>query len=145
MLGLIAFMLAHVAYIIGFNLSPFPSEAWVLILPIVVLPIAWFIYRRIDQGLVRSDLSKLRAPVLIYSLVITVMLLSVLSVLGRETWSTQHAVIAGLGAGLFFISDGLLAWNRFVFQIRRGRLLIRISYHIGQIALVTGAVLHTVV
>ena len=34
----------------------------------------------------------------------------------------------------------LLAWNKFVHPIRRGRLALMIAYHLGQMALIAGAV-----
>ena len=42
---------------------------------------------------------------------------------------------------LFFISDTLLAWNRFVAPIRHQRVLIMSTYHLGQMGLALGAAL----
>jgi hypothetical protein len=34
----------------------------------------------------------------------------------------------------------LLAWNKFVKPVRGGRLALMITYHLGQLALIAGAV-----
>jgi len=45
--------------------------------------------------------------------------------------------VAGIaGAGLFYVSDALIAWNRFLRETRHGRLAIIITYHLAQIGLV---------
>ncbi len=64
--GLVAFLLAHLAYIIGFNASPPPVN-----LPAIVILLAVFlavipIYRGIAAGLHTSGQSGLRLPVLFY-------------------------------------------------------------------------------
>ncbi len=43
-----------------------------------------------------------------------------------------------VGATLFFISDNLLAYDRFVKKIRNGRLLVIVTYHLGQLNLAVG-------
>jgi len=49
-----------------------------------------------------------------------------------------------VGAFLFYISDLILAWNRFVAPIQNGRLLNIVAYHLGQIALIVGVAMHLV-
>jgi uncharacterized membrane protein YhhN len=41
-----------------------------------------------------------------------------------------------LGASLFYASDALIAWNRFIGNTRRGGLVIMVTYHLGQLLLV---------
>lgn len=43
-----------------------------------------------------------------------------------------------VGATLFFISDNLLAYDRFVKKIRNGRLWVIVTYHLGQFNLAVG-------
>ena len=50
------------------------------------------------------------------------------------------AALIALGAILFFTSDALLAWNRFVAPIARGKMLVIVAYHLGQMLLILGAV-----
>jgi uncharacterized membrane protein YhhN len=138
--GLLSFLLAHVAYIIGINQIP-P----VLNLPAVILVFAvglvWFrLYRIISMSLKSSGQSKLVMPVLVYSLVISIMLLSALLTLTAERWDTAAALQLSAGALLFFISDTLLAWNKFVNPLRFGRLAVIITYHLGQVLITLGAI-----
>jgi hypothetical protein len=60
----------------------------------------------------------------------------------RPDWSTGPALLSSAGALLFFASDGLLAWNKFVEKLRYGKLLVIITYHLGQVLIVLGAALH---
>ena len=48
--------------------------------------------------------------------------------------------LARIGAVGLYASDGILGWNRFVQPLRRGRLLTRIPYHLGQGLLVLSLV-----
>jgi uncharacterized membrane protein YhhN len=48
------------------------------------------------------------------------------------------------GAILFFTSDSLLAFDRFVHPYLHARIIVRITYHIGQFLLVTGLTLASV-
>jgi uncharacterized membrane protein YhhN len=84
----------------------------------------------------------LKTPVLIYSLVISVMLLSALLTLAADTWQAGAAILVSAGALLFFLSDTLLAWNKFVTPIKQGRLAVIITYHLGQILITVGATWH---
>jgi uncharacterized membrane protein YhhN len=59
-----------------------------------------------------------------------------------EYWQTVPALLVSAGALLFFISDALLAWNKFVIPLRQGRFISIIPYHLGQILLTIGAALH---
>jgi hypothetical protein len=40
-----------------------------------------------------------------------------------------------VGAGLFYVSDALIAWNRFIEARPWGDLAIIVTYHLGQIGL----------
>ncbi|MSP13451.1 MAG: lysoplasmalogenase [Chloroflexi bacterium] len=138
--GLVTFLLAHLAYLAGLNPSPPPLTVISLMLVMLVTLVATWLYRRIAAGLQRSGLIKLRLPVLVYSCVISLMLLSALVTLIRPEWDRNAAFLICLGALLFFASDSLLAWNRFVAPLPHGKLLVIITYHLGQITLVAGAI-----
>jgi uncharacterized membrane protein YhhN len=138
--GLVSFLLAHVAYIIGINQIP-PALNLPAIIIAVMVALVWFRhYRIIAASLVSSGQSHLQIPVLIYSLVISTMLLSALLTLTGEAWATAPALFLSTGALLFFISDTLLAWNKFVRPLRYGPLAVIITYHLGQIMIALGAV-----
>jgi uncharacterized membrane protein YhhN len=68
------------------------------------------------------------------------MLLAV-STFFRYDWNTNAAALTGAGGILFFTSDLLLAFDRFVKPVRHGALIIMVTYHLAQIALVGGALL----
>jgi uncharacterized membrane protein YhhN len=138
--GLVAFLLAHVSYIIGFNIPlPNVSAYWGLLVALVLAFSAARLLRRIFAGLAASGKNKLILPVLVYGVVITLMLLSALLTLYRADWPSPLAAgLAAFGAMLFFFSDVTLAWNRFVSPVKNGRLIYMVAYHLGQIALIVG-------
>ena len=136
--GLIAFLLGHIAYLIGFNV-PFPETlgVWVFGIAIVVGLSAVRLLRRIVEG-VRTTQKRLVVPVIVYGTVITLMLLSALLTLFRPEWASTPAYLVSLGAFLFYLSDIILAWNRFVAPIENSRMLNIGIYHLAQIAIVVG-------
>lgn len=140
--GLISFLLAHIAYIIGFIQTPPSMNLSGLLIAVIVVLTFLRIYIRIAAGLDASGNTSLKVPVLIYSLVISIMLFLALLTLTGEAWQPGPALLVSAGALLFFLSDALLAWNKFVTPLRRGRLISIIPYHLGQILLTIGAVLH---
>ena len=78
-LGLVAFLLAHLSYIIGLNIPlPNVSPIWSLGLAVVLALTAARILRRIIDGVRQKGLPRLVRPVGLYGMVITLMLLSAL-------------------------------------------------------------------
>ena len=140
--GLIAFLLAHVAYIVGLN-TPFPnvSPIWSLGIALVLALTASRILRRLIAGVRQKGLRQLVIPVGLYGTVITLMLLSALLTLYTSNWRTSASALVVLGAVLFYFSDITLAWNKFVNPIKNGRLANMILYHLGQFALVAGVII----
>jgi uncharacterized membrane protein YhhN len=140
--GLVCFLLVHVAYIIGLNipLSGVPV-VWGLGIALILALTARRLLGRILEGVRAKGLRRLVAPVAAYGMVITLMLLSALLTLSRLDWKPSASALVALGACLFFSSDVLLAWNRYVTPVRNGRLLNMIAYHLGQAALVVGCIL----
>jgi uncharacterized membrane protein YhhN len=140
--GLASFLLAHVAYILGFNLPlPNVSLLWSFGLAILLGLTAARLLRRIVEGLRARGLARLAGPVVLYGTVITVMLLSALLTFYRADWQALPAGLVALGAILFYFSDVLLAWNKFVAPIKNGRLANMVAYHLGQAALVMGVLM----
>ncbi len=139
--GLGAFLLAHVAYLIGFSLQAPDFTYWAAGLAIVVGVVAGKFYERLRAALETEDKAFLLKPVAAYTLAISLMVLSALLLPLREGISQPAAIGIAAGAVLFFASDALLAWNRFVQPIPHGRLFTRILYHAGQIAIIAGALI----
>jgi len=140
--GLVSFLLAHVAYIIGFNDSMPPINLASISLILIITITAFQIFRSISTGLERSNNLKMKVPFLIYSITISLMVLSACLTLVKEDWDPGPALLVSCGAVLFFLSDTLLAWNRFVTPLPNAKLQVRATYHSGQLMIVLGAFLH---
>jgi len=141
--GLIAFLLAHLAYILGFGFDIRHRLVWaVAILGALVLIVSATAYWRIRAALVASGKDKLQIPVAIYTLAISTMLFAALINLTVTTWDFAWTYVSVGGALLFYLSDLMLAWNRFVEPIPGAHLKVRITYHLGQIGLAVAATMH---
>lgn len=139
MFGLGAFFFAHLAYIVGFNVPPPPFSPLTFAVGLIILVSVLPLIRRILLGVRQKGLRRLLEPVRAYANVISVMLFSALMTLFRSDWQSGPAYLVSLGALMLISSDVLLAWNKFVRPVRRGRLVLMILYHIGQVALIAGA------
>jgi uncharacterized membrane protein YhhN len=123
--GLGAFLLAHLAYIVGLVLDGVTPGALLVGLAIVTVVLV-AIGSRLVNG-VREAEPALAGPVTAYMIVISAMVVCAVG--------TRHPA-AIVGAGLFYTSDALIGWNRFVHR-REGRdLAIIVTYHLGQFLLV---------
>jgi uncharacterized membrane protein YhhN len=139
--GLIAFLFAHIAYILGLSSLRYVISAAGLILLLLVVLNGFVIFSRISNGLTSSGQNTLRIPVLIYTIVIGGMLVSALLTMisPNSEWNPYSALLVSLGAILFFVSDSSLAWNKFVVQTKSMPIIIMITYHIAQITITLGA------
>ena len=127
--GLVAAFVEHVAYIAGFRARDLhvgllaAALAVALVSVAVVMPA---VYRAL-----RKDQPSLVVPVIAYVAVFVVMV---------ATAGGTGSYVALGGALLFFYSDALLAWNRFVTAVGWGRFVNIIAYHSGQALLVLSLV-----
>jgi uncharacterized membrane protein YhhN len=144
-LGLVSFLIAHLAYLVGFNQSVPPVNPASLVLVLLVGITAIQLYRRLAGGLQTSGHAELKFPVLAYTVVISLMLVSALFTLIRQEWAEGPALLVSSGALLFFLSDSFLGWNKFVAPLSYGKLRVIVTYHLGQILIALGAVLHFLV
>jgi uncharacterized membrane protein YhhN len=140
--GLGAFLLAHLAYIVGLNI-PLPDAPliWTVIIALLLAFAAGRVLRRITTALAQKGQRSMLTPVSLYGMVITLMLLSAFLTLYNSKWGTVPAGLVALGAMLFYFSDVILAWNRFVNPLKNSRVINMVLYHLGQIALVGGVIL----
>ncbi|MBM3137340.1 MAG: lysoplasmalogenase [Chloroflexi bacterium] len=140
LVGTMAFMLAHAAYILGFN-QPLPDFTLsMLSLFAVFLSLMVIIYAALRRGAKSSPaFRRLVKPLAIYSLMISLMVLSALTTLFRPDWQPTASGLVVSGAILFLFSDILLAADRFVKAIPPARLWKRVAYQLGQLALISGA------
>jgi alkenylglycerophosphocholine/alkenylglycerophosphoethanolamine hydrolase len=107
--GIAAFLAGHLAYIAGFRAGPFSGAGAVI------------------SGLERSGRTSLKVPVIAYVAVISLMAVSS---------TASGSVVAAAGGLLFFFSDGVLAWYRFVSPVRWGLPVNIVMYQAGQALLV---------
>jgi len=127
--GLVAALFEHFAYIAGFRTRELHAFSLIAAAVIALLSSAVFlppIYRSIQ-----SKQHRLLFPVLIYVAVFVVMVSSA---------GGSGSVVALAGALLFFYSDAVLAWNRFVRPLPFGRVVNIVPYHLGEAALVLSLV-----
>lgn len=117
--GLGAFLLGHVAYIVGFAVHGYDVTPAVVL---VVAPLA--IGPRIVRGARPHGMA---LPVGLYIAVIAAMFASALA---------SGSATAALGAALFVASDAMIGWSRFVRAFAGHRLAIIITYHVAQALLV---------
>jgi uncharacterized membrane protein YhhN len=140
--GLVAFLLGHVCYILGLNIPlPNVSPIWSFGMAILIALISSRVLRPIITSVRNQGKAKLGWAILIYGMVISIMLLSALLTLYNKEWGTLAAGLVAAGASLFFFSDVILAWNKFVSPIKNGRVVNVILYHLGQISLAVGVIL----
>lgn len=133
--GLLSFLLAHIFYVIYFwqiRKHNFSKPKINLLVFVGV-----FIYTGVFYLLISPYLSALKLPVLIYCLVISLMLIT--SFQAFDFRKQKFGQICILGAILFVISDSILAVNRFIFPIPFGSILVIITYSIGQLLIMEGA------
>jgi uncharacterized membrane protein YhhN len=134
--GLVAFLIAHLAYIVAFG-GPVLTPYAVFIATAIIL-VSGPLFLGIRQGLRRRQREKLVLPVLIYTFVISVMVVTAFTAPGSDEWSRGGVVAAALGAGLFYTSDGLIGLHRFVKEQSWAPVAIMVTYHLGQFGLVYG-------
>ncbi len=138
--GLVAFLLAHIAYIIGFNI-PLPEfSLWGIVFAVMVSLGGARIIRRILGAIAAKGQTRMRMPIIVYSTVISIMLLSAMIKLMDLTWDANAALWVSGGAFIFYISDIILAWNKFVSPIQHGRIYNIAAYHLAQIMLIAGVI-----
>jgi uncharacterized membrane protein YhhN len=123
--GLGSFLLAHVAYIVGLLVAG-PDLAALVAGAAVVAAAGGVVGARILAG-ARATEPALVGPVTAYMVVISAMVACAIG--------TGDAV-AIAGAVLFYASDALIGWGRFVRSYEWGRLAVMVTYHAGQTLLV---------
>jgi uncharacterized membrane protein YhhN len=142
--GLVAFLLGHVSYIVGFRVTSIVEGTMVptVFLIMFLIVSGGGVFRRIRVGLTASNKEKLILPVRIYSVVITYMVFSASYSFLAPEWTTAHAYLVTFGALLFFVSDILNAWASFIFSFKSAGLIVMVTYHLGQVGIAVGATLH---
>lgn len=137
-LGLVAFLLSHIFYIVLFNkqtISKTISNKLSFGAGIGLI----VIYFSMMITTLGPKLGSLTVPVVIYAIVISTMLYFALK--GSFQWEAipNHSVL--IGALLFISSDSILAFNKFYEPIPAASLLIMVTYLLAQYGIIKG-ILH---
>ena len=138
--GLGAFLLAHVCYITGLNPTLPPARSLWLLIVIVILDL--LVLPRVVRGVRDRGAGKLQVPVVVYGVVLSLVLFSGWATWMRPSWSVAGRVLVSAGTTLFFASDLMLAWNRFVHASKLLHVAVIVTYHLAQLALVITIGLH---
>lgn len=125
--GLAAFLVAHLLYVAAFArgapLAPaVPFAVAYLLVGVALCAALW------------TRLGRLRVPVLAYAFVLCLMC--------SAAWArglTDGTRLAPIGATLFYLSDGILAANRFRWPFRAAKPLLFALYVAGQALIVASA------
>ncbi len=126
MIGLVFFLLAQIVYPIVFTVpNGFHLQDLVTAAVLVVLAALIFLY-------LKPGLGKMQGPVIFYILAICFMVNRAVSTFFGTFFSPTQAWLIALGAILFWVSDLLLAINRFRRPFRLERLGLYL-YYAGQL------------
>jgi uncharacterized membrane protein YhhN len=134
--GLVSFLGAHISYIVAFQPSAPAREPLVIGSLLVLLIVGAVFYVQIRKGLVQKGMGRLVPPVLLYIIVISQMVASAVANNAEAGFPQPQALIGTAGALLFYSSDALIAWTRFVKEIRWAPVAIHVTYHLAQMGLV---------
>lgn len=121
--GLVAFLAAHVLYILAFS-QGIQVRSYFVAVPMLVLG-------AIVYALIFRNIKSLRLPVLIYILVIS--LLAWVAVNRYLTFGGQKGLVVMVGGLFFFFSDSVLAVNRFYKRFFLAEILILSTYFAAQL------------
>ena len=127
--GLAAFLVAHIAFVLAFfTLGVEPR--WALAGLLFAVPLSLTAGRRIVRAATHEGGAALGGAVTAYLLVIVAMVAAA---------SGTALPIVFLGAIAFLLSDLVLALDRFVGPRSNARMLVIVTYHLGQVLMVVGA------
>ncbi len=134
LLGLSAFLVAHIFYIIFFRhvrtIEKVKGNPWLLV---VVM-----IYYAALISLLYSTLADMKVPVLVYGVIISFMFMLAMHMLFIKNKSAGKWMMSG--ALLFVISDSVLAIDKFYQPFEAAGVLIMLTYGLAQLFIVMGAI-----
>ena len=127
--GLVSFLVAHIAFVLAFltlGIEPW----WALVGLLIAVPLSLTAGRRIVRAARREGGAALGSAVTAYLVVIVTMVAAA---------SGTALPLVFLGALAFLLSDTVLALDRFVGPRSNARMLVIVTYHLGQVLMVVGA------
>ena len=139
LLGLSAFLLAQLFYIIFFHhiriRENLKSNPWLLLIVVIYYAV---LMSALNPGFDNPGFHSMKLPVRIYGVVISFMFLLALHMLFLKNKITGRLMI--LGALLFVVSDSVLAFNKFVRSFEGAGLIIMLTYGLAQLCIMMGAI-----
>ena len=143
LLGLVAFLLGHVLYVVSYRQMRWPDLSNELLpkqkilysLPVILAATGLL-------AVLFPSLGNLKIPVMAYAFVLMLMVMTSVFRYGRTTSTSFWMVFSG--ALLFMVSDSVLALNKFYSSIPFSSIMIMLTYVAAQYLIVSGAVRHAV-
>lgn len=132
LLGLSAFAIGHLAYVVTALLVGVSWPRLAVAVPVLAVLLGFQAVTRMLPGARRHGGPPMLAAVAVYSLIISAM---VLTATGTPSW------LAFAGATLFAVSDSMIAYDRFVRSFAPADLPIMVTYHAGQLLLIGGLII----
>ena len=130
MIGLVLFLIGHIAYGVTFLIkAAFVSRDLFSGGVLLLLGIILFLIFRKNAG-------RMAGPVAAYVLIISFMVNRAFSTLWSGSFSWYQAVCIAAGSVLFYVSDVILAWNRFYRPMKYHRLSL-FFYYTGQYLIIS--------
>ena len=120
--GLVLFLLAQISYALVFTIFgifryiDFLSAAVLLLIGILS-------FRKMAPGL-----GPMKLPVLVYLVIISFMVNRAAALIGYEGMKKLPALFLGIGASLFFLSDWILSYDKFVKSFIKSRISVAFYY-----------------
>jgi uncharacterized membrane protein YhhN len=134
MLGLSAFLVAHIFYIFFF--SKLHKREDILVRPLLLGAV--LLYYVLLIGLLFPHLGEMKIPVILYGLVISCMLFYAMHMVFLQDAGAGRWIITG--AILFIISDSILAINKFYQPFTGAGLLVMLTYGMAQLFIIEGVI-----
>ncbi|MES1215946.1 MAG: lysoplasmalogenase, partial [Bacteroidota bacterium] len=133
LLGLSAFLIAHIFYIIFFHsvrvLENIKGNLWLLVVVVI--------YYAVLISILSPHLGEMKLPVRIYGIVISFMFMLAMHMLAIKNKTAGRWMM--IGALLFVLSDSLLAINKFYSAFEAAGILIMLTYGLAQFFIIEGA------
>ncbi len=134
LLGLSAFLLAHIFYILYFHFvrlqEKIAGNPWYLLLVVI--------YYSVLMVWLSPYLGQFTVPVRVYGVAISIMLMMAMHMTSLKSKKAGWMLLAG--AVLFVLSDSVLAVNRFYQGFPEAGIVIMLTYGAAQLYIVKGAI-----
>ena len=127
LVGLVAFLLGHIAYVVAFAQLA-PPDTWLH--PYAIAPVA---VGGTALYLLWPRLGEMRVPVIVYVITIVTMMAAAIAVARVTALPDQVRALVVIGAGLFFASDLAVARDKFVGASFTNRAWGLPTYYAGQL------------